>query len=53
MSLQQVDPYEAEWSEARLLRAMEAIPDSPLRRELVALLGELVSYCSSPRCAEC
>ena len=53
MSLQQVDPHETEWSETRIFREMEQIPDSPLRRELVRLLGELVTYCASPRCAEC
>ena len=34
-------------------RELERIPDSPLRQELVLLLGELVAYCASPRCAEC
>ena len=53
MSLRQVDPYETEWPEARMFRALERIPDSPLRRELVTLVGELVEYCSAPACAEC
>jgi hypothetical protein len=53
MSLQQVEPHETERSETRLFREIERIPDSPLRREMVALLGELVAFCAAPRCTEC
>lgn len=53
MSLPQVDPHATERTEARLFREMERIPESPLRQELLALVGELVAYCSAPACAEC
>jgi hypothetical protein len=53
MSLQQVEPHESNRTEARLFRELEQIPDSPLRRELVALLQELITYSAAPRCAEC
>ena len=53
MNLQQVGLAETEGSQARLFREMERIPESALRRELFALLGELVDFCAAPRCAEC
>lgn len=53
MSLQQVDPQGTNGSETRLFRELERIPDSPLRRELVALIGELVAFSGAPACAEC
>ncbi len=38
--------------EERLLLALRAIPESPLRERLQALLAELVRFVSEPCCAE-
>ena len=38
--------------ERRLVLALRAIPESPLRERLLALLGELVDFVAAPCCAE-
>jgi hypothetical protein len=38
--------------ELRLVLALRAIPESPLRDRLLALLGELCDFVAQPCCAE-
>jgi hypothetical protein len=38
--------------ERQLVEALREVPESPLRRKTVALVGELLDFARSPRCQE-
>jgi hypothetical protein len=38
--------------ERQLVEALREVPESPLRRKMVALLGELFSFARTPQCPE-
>ena len=38
--------------ERQLVEALREVPESPLRRKMVALLGELFAFARAPMCTE-